>query len=50
MFAIIGIGIFGGFKLDEWLKIGFPVFTVLLSILSVAAAIYTAIKDLIKKQ
>ena len=49
MFAIIGFGIFGGVKLDEWLKIGFPVFTVLLSILSVAAAIYTAIKDLIKK-
>lgn len=48
MFAIIGIGIFGGVKLDEWLKIGFPVFTVLLSILSVAAAIYIAIKDLIK--
>ena len=49
MFAIIGIGIFGGVKLDQWLKIGFPVFTVVLSILSVAAAIYTAIKDLIKK-
>lgn len=49
MFAIIGIGIFGGVKLDQWLKIGFPVFTVLLSILSVAAAIYIAIKDLIKK-
>lgn len=49
MFAIIGIGIYGGVKLDEWLKIGFPVFTVLLSIISVAAAIYTAVKDLIKK-
>jgi hypothetical protein len=49
MFAIIGIGIFGGVKLDQWLKIGFPVFTVLLSILSVAAAIYIAIKDFIKK-
>ena len=49
MFAVIGIGIFGGVKLDQWLKIGFPVFTVLLSILSVAAAIYLAIKDLIKK-
>lgn len=49
MFAIIGIGIFGGVKLDEWLKIGFPVFTVLLSIISVGAAIYTAVKDLIKK-
>jgi hypothetical protein len=49
MFAIIGIGIYGGVKLDEWLKMGFPVFTVLLSIISVAAAIYTAIKDLIRK-
>lgn len=50
MFAIIGIGIYGGVKLDQWLKIGFPVFTVLLSIISVAAAIYSAVKDLIKKQ
>jgi hypothetical protein len=49
MFAIIGLGIFGGVKLDQWLKIGFPVFTVLLSIFSVSAAIYIAIKDLIKK-
>jgi F0F1-type ATP synthase assembly protein I len=49
MFAIIGLGIFGGFKLDQWLKIGFPVFTVLLSIISVGAAIYTAVKDLLKK-
>jgi len=49
MFAIIGIGIFGGVKLDQWLKIGFPVFTVLLSILSVGASIYVAIKDLIRK-
>lgn len=49
MFAIIGLGIFGGYKLDQWLKIGFPVFTVLMSIISVAAAIYTAVKDLLKK-
>jgi ATP synthase protein I len=49
MFAIIGLGIYGGVKLDQWLEIGFPVFTVLLSILSVGAAIYTAVKDLIKK-
>ncbi len=49
MFAIIGLGIYGGFKLDQWLKIGFPVFTVLLSLISVAAAIYTAVKDLLKK-
>jgi hypothetical protein len=49
MFAIIGLGIYGGVKIDEWANIGFPVFTVLLSIISVAAAIYTAVKDLLKK-
>ena len=49
MFAIIGAGIFGGVKLDEWLNLSFPVFTLLFSILSVSAAIYSAIKDLIRK-
>lgn len=49
MFAIIGLGIYGGYKLDQWLEIGFPVFTVLMSIISVAAAIYSAVKDLLKK-
>ncbi|NVO19764.1 MAG: AtpZ/AtpI family protein [Bacteroidetes bacterium] len=48
MFAIIGIGIFAGVKLDQWLNLSFPVFTLILSILSVAAAIYSAIKDLIR--
>ena len=48
MFAIIGLGIFGGVKLDQWIDTGFPVFTVLLAILSVAAAIYTAVKDLLR--
>ena len=50
MFAIIGIGVFGGVKLDQWLKIDFPVFTVIFSLISVAAAIYSATKDLLKKQ
>jgi len=49
MFAIIALGIFSGLKLDQWLKIGFPVFTVLFSILSVSGAIYIAVKDLLKK-
>ena len=50
MFAIIGLGVYAGVKLDAWIKTGFPVFTVLLSIISVAASIYTAVKDLLKKQ
>lgn len=48
MIAIILIGVFGGIKLDEYLKLNFPVFTVILSILSVAFSIYYAIKDLLK--
>ena len=50
MLVIIAGGIFGGFKLDEFLNLKFPVFTVLLSFLSVAFAIYYVIKDLLKKK
>lgn len=50
MGAIIFCGTFGGFKLDEYLHWGFPLFTVLLSITSVAIAIYLVIKDLLKKK
>ena len=50
MIIIILIGVFGGIKLDEWLKLQFPVFTVLLSFLSVILAIYYVTKDLIKNK
>jgi hypothetical protein len=49
MFAIIGLGAFGGVKLDQWLHLEFPVFTLILSIVAVALSIYFAIKDLIRK-
>jgi F0F1-type ATP synthase assembly protein I len=48
MLIIILIGVFGGIKLDGWLKLTVPVFTIILSILSVILAIYTVTKDLIK--
>ena len=47
MLAIILIGVFGGIKLDQWLEMGAPVFTIILSILSVILAIYYAVKDLV---
>lgn len=51
MAAIILLGIFGGMKLDEVLGLKkFPVFTLLFSLLSVFAAIYFVIKDLLKKK
>lgn len=48
MILIIVVGTFGGIKLDEFLDIK-PVFTVILSMLSVIFAIYFVIKDLLKK-
>jgi len=47
MLVIIGAGVFGGYYLDTWLENSFPVFLILLSILSVGIAIYYAIKDFI---
>ena len=49
MAAIIFLGTFGGYKLDQYLSLETPVFTLILSILSVITAIYFAIKDFIKK-
>ena len=50
MFAIIGLGTYGGVKLDEWLHISQkPVFTIILSLLSVFGSIYFVVKDLLKK-
>ncbi|OFY34638.1 MAG: hypothetical protein A2W91_16620 [Bacteroidetes bacterium GWF2_38_335] len=47
MAAIILAGVFGGRELDKWLENGFPVFTLVLSVVSVVLAVYFAIKDLI---
>jgi hypothetical protein len=49
MMVIIAGGTYGGFRLDKFLGWKFPVFTVVLSLLSVVAAIWFAIKDLLKK-
>ena len=50
MLVIITGGVFGGYKLDEYLNFEFPVFTLLLSLLSVGFAIYIVTKDLLKKK
>ena len=49
MIFIILAGVFGGIKLDQWLKTT-PLFTVVLSVVAVFLAIYFVVKDLIKKQ
>ena len=48
MMFIIIIGTFGGLKLDEYLALGIPIFTVSLSLISVVLAIYISVKDLLK--
>jgi F0F1-type ATP synthase assembly protein I len=48
MLVIILIGVFGGIELDKWLKMKVPVFTIVLSILSVVLSIYTVTRGLLK--
>lgn len=48
MIAIILLGVFGGMQLDKLVKLEFPIFTVVLTILSVVFSIYYAIRDLIR--
>jgi F0F1-type ATP synthase assembly protein I len=50
MLAIILLGVFGGYKLDKWLDMSFPIFTLLLSIISVIVAIYSVVKDLLNNK
>jgi len=48
MAAIILIATWGGIKLDQLAGFEKPVITIILSLLGVFAAIYTAIKDFLK--
>lgn len=49
MLTIILITVWGGVKLDKVLKLETPVFTIVLSLLGVFAALYTSLRDFIKK-
>jgi len=49
MGIIIGGATWGGVKLDELVETNKPIFTIILSLLGVFAAIYITIKDFIKK-
>jgi F0F1-type ATP synthase assembly protein I len=49
MMVIILLGVFGGYKLDKWLHTK-PVFTIILSLASVALAIYSVTRDLLNKK
>lgn len=48
MIVIILVTVWGGIKLDKLFGLETPVFTIILSLLGVFTAIYTAVKDFIK--
>lgn len=48
MIVVILLGVFGGIKLDKWLDLKFPIFTVVLSFLGVVLGIYIGLKDFIR--
>lgn len=50
MLAIIGVGTWGGVKLDEYLGNNTPWFTVVLAPLSVFISLYIVLKDLNRKK
>lgn len=49
MAAIIVGGVLAGIEIDEWLQLKIPVFTLVLTLLSVFLAIYYFVKDVLKK-
>jgi len=48
MIAIVVAGVYGGVKLDAYLELETPIFTLLFSLLSVALAMYVVIRDVSK--
>jgi len=49
MLVIIMIGVFGGYKLDEWLKTG-PLLIIIFSLLSVIISIYSVTRNFLRKR
>jgi len=50
MAIIIGVMTYAGVKLDERRNAETPVFTIILSLLGVFAALYTSLRDFIRKK
>lgn len=50
MIAIVLVGAFGGRELDKLLQLGFPVFTVVLTVLAVIGSMIYAMRGLFKNK
>jgi F0F1-type ATP synthase assembly protein I len=49
MIGIIVIGTFLGFWLDKYFQLKFPIFTIVLILLSLFEAIYSVVREFLKK-
>ena len=48
LIAIILVGFFGGMKIDQWLKLESPIFTLVLALTGLFLSLYLLIKDMLK--
>ncbi|NDC30505.1 MAG: hypothetical protein EBZ58_06120 [Bacteroidetes bacterium] len=49
MIGIIVIGTFSGFWLDKYFQLKFPIFTIVLILLSLFGSIYSVVREFLKK-
>ncbi|MEO8087295.1 MAG: AtpZ/AtpI family protein [Bacteroidota bacterium] len=50
MAALIGLGVWGGRKLDQYMGLKFPAFTLLFLFIAIFGGMYWTLKDLIRKK
>ena len=50
LFTIMAVFTFGGYYLDRYLGNSIPVFTVVLSLVGIAAAFYLTLKELLRSE
>jgi len=50
MMVILGLGVWGGIKIDGWLNLKFPLFTGILSFAAVLLALYNVLKDFLHRK
>ena len=48
--AVIGLGVWGGRKLDQYLELKFPAFTLVFLFIAIFGGMYWTVKDLVKKK
>jgi hypothetical protein len=49
IFVSLGLAVFAGYKIDNWLNIAFPIFVLILPLIVLFLIIYKLIKDTSKR-